>query len=66
MLMVLELVMVEAILIELLSSLIGSNQRKPLIIGLGYDYQILSKNLAEPHDLRYHKVVTESRILSYN
>ena len=49
-----------------LSSLIGKNQRKPLIIGLGYDYQILSKNLAEPHDLRYHNVVTESRILSYN
>ena len=48
-----------------LASLIGSNQRKPLIIGLGYDYQILSKNLAEPHDLKYHKVVTESRILSY-
>ena len=49
-----------------LSSLIDSNHRKPLIIGLGYDYQILSKNLAEPHDLRYHKVITESRILSYN
>ena len=49
-----------------LSSFIGSNQRKPLIIGLGYDYQILSKNLSEPHDLRYHKVITESRILSYN
>jgi 5-formyltetrahydrofolate cyclo-ligase len=49
-----------------LASLIGSNHRKPLIIGLGYDYQILSKNLGEPHDLRYHNVVTESRILSYN
>ena len=49
-----------------LSSLIDGNQKKPIIIGLGYDYQILSKNLAEPHDLRYHKVITESRILSYN
>ena len=49
-----------------LSSLIDSNHRKPLIIGLGCDYQILSKNLSEPHDLRYHKVITESRILSYN
>lgn len=49
-----------------LSSLMDSNHRKPLIIGLGYDYQMLSKNLAEPHDLRYHKVITESRILSYN
>ena len=48
-----------------LSSLIDSNHRKPLIIGLGCDYQILSKNLSEPHDLRYHKVITESRILSY-
>jgi 5-formyltetrahydrofolate cyclo-ligase len=49
-----------------LSGLIDGNHRKPLIIGLGYDYQILSKNLSEPHDLRFHKVVTESRILSYN
>jgi len=49
-----------------LSSLIHDKSKKPLIIGLGYDYQILSKNLAEPHDLRYHKVVTESRVLSYN
>jgi 5-formyltetrahydrofolate cyclo-ligase len=49
-----------------LSSLIDGNNGKPLIIGLGYDYQILSKNLAEPHDLKYHKVITESRILSYN
>jgi 5-formyltetrahydrofolate cyclo-ligase len=49
-----------------LSSLVGKNHNKPLIIGLGYDYQILSKNLAEPHDLKYHKVITESRILSYN
>ena len=49
-----------------LSSLMDSNHRKPLIIGLGCDYQILSKNLSEPHDLRYHKVITESRILSYN
>ena len=48
-----------------LSNLIDSNHRKPLIIGLGCDYQILSKNLSEPHDLRYHKVITESRILSY-
>ena len=49
-----------------LAGLMGSSHSKPLIIGLGYDYQILSKNLAEPHDLRYHKVVTESRMLSYN
>ena len=39
---------------------------KPLIVGLGYDYQILTKDLAEPHDFKYHKVVTESRILSYS
>ena len=49
-----------------LAGLMGSSHSKPLIIGLGYDYQILSKNLAEPHDLRYHKVATESRMLSYN
>jgi 5-formyltetrahydrofolate cyclo-ligase len=48
-----------------LSNLKGQNN-KPLIIGLGYDYQILTKDLAEPHDFKYHKVVTESRILSYS
>jgi 5-formyltetrahydrofolate cyclo-ligase len=47
-----------------LSNLKGQNN-KPLIVGLGYDYQILTKDLAEPHDFKYHKVVTESRILSY-
>ena len=49
-----------------LSSLIHKKDKKPLIIGLGYDYQILDKKLSEPHDLKYDLVATESRILSYS
>ncbi len=48
-----------------LSSL-ANHQQKPIIIGLGYDFQILSEDIAEPHDLRYQRVFTQSRILSYN
>ena len=49
-----------------LSSLRHTKGKKPLIIGLGYDYQILDKKLSEPHDLKYDLVATESRILSYS
>ena len=49
-----------------LSGIIYDNNIRPMLIGLGYDFQILSENLSEPHDLKYHKVVTESRILSYS
>ena len=49
-----------------LSSLIHKKDKKPLIIGLGYDYQILDKKLSDPHDLKYDLVATESRILSYS
>jgi len=48
-----------------LSSL-ANHKQKPIIIGLGYDFQILSEDIAEPHDLRYQRVFTQSRILSYN
>ena len=47
-------------------SCINKIKTKPIIIGLGYDYQIISKALAEPHDLKYQKVFTETKILSYN
>ena len=49
-----------------LSGIIHDNNIRPMLIGLGYDFQILSEDLSEPHDLKYHKVVTESRILSYS
>ena len=47
-------------------SCINKIKAKPIIIGLGYDYQIISEALAEPHDLKYQKVFTETKILSYN
>ena len=47
-------------------SCINKIKTKPIIIGLGYDYQIISEALAEPHDLKYQKVFTETKILSYN
>lgn len=40
--------------------------KKPIIIGLGYDYQILSEAFAEHHDLKYQKVFTETKIISYS
>ncbi len=45
---------------------LANHKQKPIIIGLGYDFQILSEDIAEPHDLRYQRVFTQSRILSYN
>ena len=45
---------------------INHHKVRPLIIGLGYEYQLLDSNFAEPHDLRYDKVITESRIHIYN
>ena len=38
---------------------------KPLIVGMGYDYQILDISYGENHDMKYDIVITESRILSY-
>ena len=38
---------------------------KPLIVGMGYDYQILDISYGESHDMKYDIVITESRILSY-
>ena len=38
---------------------------KPLIVGLGYDYQIMNNYFGENHDMKYDIVITESRVLSY-
>ena len=38
---------------------------KPLIVGMGYDYQILDISYGESHDMKYDIVITESRVLSY-
>ena len=48
-----------------LSSL-NNFKKKPIIVGLGYDYQILSEALAEPHDLKYQMVFTETKTLTYS
>ena len=45
---------------------INHHKKRPLIIGLGYEYQLLDSSFGEPHDLRYDKVITESRIHVYN
>jgi 5-formyltetrahydrofolate cyclo-ligase len=47
-------------------SCINKIKAKPIIIGLGYDYQIISEALAEPHDLKYQKVFTETKTLTYS
>lgn len=39
---------------------------KPLIIGLGYDFQIVDEEFGEPHDIKYDLVITETNILSYS
>ena len=45
---------------------IDHHKEKPLVIGLGYEYQLLDDDFGEPHDLRYNKVVTENRIHIFN
>ena len=45
---------------------IDHHKEKPLVIGLGYEYQLLDADFGEPHDLRYNKVVTENRIHIFN
>ena len=43
-----------------------SENKKPLIIGLGYDHQILKENFGESHDLKYDKVFTETNIHNFS
>tara|TARA_B100001063_G_C16622896_1_gene481660 strand:+ start:187 stop:756 length:570 start_codon:yes stop_codon:yes gene_type:complete len=45
---------------------LNSYKSRPLIVGLGYDYQILSSSFGEPHDIKYDIVITESRIHSFS
>ena len=45
---------------------INDHEERPLIIGLGYEYQLLDADFGETHDLRYDKVITESRVHTYN
>ena len=45
--------------------ILKSAQEKPLIVGLGYDYQVSEEVYGEDHDLKYDLVITERRILSF-
>ena len=37
----------------------------PLIVGIGYEYQLLKEIFGENHDIKYDLVITESNIHSY-
>ena len=39
--------------------------KKPLIVGMGFDYQIINEEFGMEHDMQYDIVITETRILSY-
>tara|TARA_B100001027_G_scaffold45778_1_gene29829 strand:+ start:248 stop:382 length:135 start_codon:yes stop_codon:yes gene_type:complete len=43
-----------------------NEKKKPIFIGLGFDYQILNINFGESHDIKYDFVMSEMRILSFN
>ena len=48
-----------------LEKITKSNDR-PLLIGLGYNYQIIDKDFGEKHDIKYDIVITETDILSFS
>ena len=45
---------------------ISFTEKKPIIVGLGYDFQVLEEDFAESHDLKYDIVITQTRIHSYS
>ena len=45
---------------------IMNEKKKPIFIGLGFDYQILNINFGESHDIKYDFVISERRVLSFN
>ena len=45
---------------------IESVSNKPLIVGMGYDYQIVNDEFGMSHDIKYDIVITETRVLSFN
>jgi len=47
-------------------SKVHSSNKKPLIVGLGYDYQICSESFGRNHDIKYDVVITETRILYFD
>ena len=49
-----------------LNVIISFKEKKPIIVGLGYDFQVLKEDFAESHDLKYDIVITQTRIHSYS
>jgi|TARA_X000000950_G_scaffold241756_1_gene295624 5-formyltetrahydrofolate cyclo-ligase len=45
---------------------IMNEKKRPIFIGLGFDYQILNINFGESHDIKYDFVMSEMRVLSFN
>ncbi len=45
---------------------IMNEKKRPIFIGLGFDYQILNINFGESHDIKYDFVMSELRVLSFN
>tara|TARA_B100000965_G_C19435981_1_gene688616 strand:+ start:66 stop:632 length:567 start_codon:yes stop_codon:yes gene_type:complete len=43
----------------------NQNKNRPILIGLGYDYQMSEKSFGEPHDVKYDVVITENNILKF-
>ena len=44
---------------------LNGTKERPLIVGLGYDYQVSEEVYGEKHDLKYDLVITERRVLSF-
>ena len=39
--------------------------KRPLIVGMGFDYQLINKEFGMTHDIKYDIVITETRVLSF-
>tara|TARA_X000001036_G_scaffold24985_1_gene20882 strand:- start:1008 stop:1577 length:570 start_codon:yes stop_codon:yes gene_type:complete len=39
--------------------------KRPLIVGMGFDYQLVNKEFGMTHDIKYDIVITETRVLSF-
>ena len=45
---------------------ITKSNDKPLLVGLGYNYQIIDEDFGEKHDIKYDIVITETDIPSFS
>ena len=40
-------------------------KNKPLIIGIGFDFQYTNKNFGEPHDTKLDLMITDKRVIDF-